>query len=228
MYLFKVGKYEHLELLKNGIVHFMPLSYFRGDGTAFRGDELEGKYIIDASKGVFINGIDISKFGEGFRATMTHADSDDVLIFCAAILEQNNFEKLSPNSCGFEESFLGEMRKFGKYAIAFDPLQFIDSINAALNDIQCNSAWGKVTYCDKNDHIRMRDCIRDMEERHSDSTIYFIKDESYQLQNEWRFIIDWLNPDSELKRNEDGSLDLKIKPVPTSNIFDLDTARKPQ
>lgn len=226
MYLFKVGKQEHLELLRNGIIHFMPLSYFRGDGTAFRGDELEGKYIIDTSQGLFINGIDVSKFGTGFRATMNYVDSDDVLIFCAAMLEQKNFEKHSSDSFAFEESFFNEMRKFGQYAIIFDHLQFIDSIKVALSNIRCNFTWGKVTYCNKNDHIHMRECIKNMEGQHSDTTIYFIKDESYQLQNEWRFIINWLNPSSVLKRNDDGSLDLKIKPVPASDVFDLNTARK--
>lgn len=227
MYLFKVGKREHLELLKDGIVHFTPLSYFRGDGTTFRGDLLEGTYVMDTSRGFFINGVDISKLGEGFKATMTHADSDDVLVFCASMLEQKNFEKHSSNSIGFEEDFFNEMRKFGQHAIILDHLQFIENIKAALCDVQCNSAWRRVVYCDKSDHIRMRECIKGLEDQHSDSIIYFIKDESYQLQNEWRFIIDYINPSSVLKKNKDGSLDLKIRPVPASNVFDLNTARKP-
>lgn len=64
MVLIKFGEKEHLQMLKEGSVHFNPLSRFREDTTLFRGDELEGKYIIDTSKGFFIDGIDISKFGE--------------------------------------------------------------------------------------------------------------------------------------------------------------------
>lgn len=85
MWMLKVGQYEHLELFRKGNVHFNPLSFFRNDSTTFRGDELEGKFILDTSKGFFINGIDISKFGTG-TGTLTYEDSDNALIFCAAIL----------------------------------------------------------------------------------------------------------------------------------------------
>ena len=47
MLLMKVGKRNHLESFRNGIIHFNPLSFFREDGTAFRGDAMEGKYAID-------------------------------------------------------------------------------------------------------------------------------------------------------------------------------------
>lgn len=70
MLLMKVGKYEHLELLRNGHVHLNPLSRFRDDETNFRGDALEGSYRLDINKGIYINGVDISKIGEGLEVVM--------------------------------------------------------------------------------------------------------------------------------------------------------------
>ena len=48
--LIKFGKKEHLEQLKNGIVHFSPIELFQEDPTDFRGDKMEGKHYIDTSK----------------------------------------------------------------------------------------------------------------------------------------------------------------------------------
>lgn len=218
--LFKVGKREHLELLKKGKVHFTPLSFFREDGTAFRGDELEGTYLCQK---LIIDGIELPS--SGAKIKLSHADSDDVLMFCASMLNSRNFQGVSERVCNLTDSFMEEMRKFGQYAVVFDCMQFINSVKNALNGVRCNSVWGPVTYCNKKDHTRMSRCKKDIEARLSDATIYFIKDEIYQDQNEWRFSIDWLNPSSELKRNEDGSLDLRIEPIQMSDIIDLDTAK---
>lgn len=221
MPLFKVGKREHLEMLKEGKVHFTPLSYFREDGTAFRGDEFEGKYI---GRALIIDGIKLPS--SGAKITLFHADSDDVLIFCASMLDSRNYQRVSDHVCNLTDSFSEEMRQFGQYAVVFDCVQFIDSIQNALDGIRCNSAWGPVVYCNKKDATRMGECRKNVEARLSDAAIYFIKDELYQVQNEWRFSIDWLNPSSALKRNEDGSLDLQIKPIPMSDIVDLNPAKQ--
>ena len=45
-FLLKFGKKEHLEQLKNGIVHFSPIELFQEDVTAFRGDKMEGSTSI--------------------------------------------------------------------------------------------------------------------------------------------------------------------------------------
>lgn len=60
--LIKFGKKEHLEQLKNGIVHFSPIELFQEDPTDFRGDKMEGKHYIDTSKPFLINGTDISMY----------------------------------------------------------------------------------------------------------------------------------------------------------------------
>ena len=226
MLMLKVGQFEHLESFRNGNVHFNPLSFFRNDSTTFRGDELEGTYIIDTSKGYFINGIDISKFGVGFRATQTYADSDSVLIFCAAILDSNNTQFIRPNSINLFDEFSASMREFGQYAVVFNGEKFLENIKIALKDVRCNSAWGKVEYCDKSNHGKVREYISKSEEKLGDAKIYFLKDELYSIQNEWRYVIDYIAPNTSLALNENGSLDLKIPMFPVSQIVDLDSAQK--
>jgi hypothetical protein len=228
MLMIKVGKYEHLQSFKQGNIHFNPLSFFRNDGTNFRGDKLEGTYVIDTSKGFFINGIDISKVGSGFRATQTYVDSDCTLIFCAAVLDEHNSQIVSPNIVNLSDEFSDEMRKFGQYAVVFEREGFIKSIQAALNETVCNTAWGRVQYCDKDNHAAVGDFITKNKERFGDATIYFLKDEAYRNQNEWRFIFDYIAPDTHLVLQGNGSLDLKIPPFPASQIIDLDLAVKLQ
>lgn len=220
MLLIKFGKKEHLQMFKDGSVHFNPLSLFRNDGTAYRGDELEGKYVIDTSKGFFIDGIDISKFGSGFQATQTYENSDDVLIFCAAVLDSSNSLIESANKINVDDTFIREMRKFGQYAVVFDGAEFASRVTETLKTMHCNLAYNGIEYCNKNDHEGMRSKINKLKPVLEDFSIYFIKDKSYEVQHEWRYIIDRFQHDYML--NPDKSLDLKIKPFNVSNIIDID------
>lgn len=220
MILIKFGRQEHLQLLKEGLVHFNPLSLFRQDGTAFRGDKLEGTYVIDTSKGFFVDGIDIAKLGSGFRATQTYVGSDDVLIFCAAVLDRSNSIIESANKINIEDSFIFEMRKFGQYAVIFDGELFASRVTDALSQFHCNLAYHGIEYCNKTDHAGMRMKIKELEPTFGESTIYFIKDKDYQTQHEWRYIIDYFPDKSKLNPNQ--SFDLRIEPFEMSDIIDID------
>ena len=224
MTLIKFGEKEHLQMLKEGSVHFNPLSRFREDTTLFRGDELEGKYIIDTSKGFFIDGIDISKFGEGARATLTYEDSDDALIFCAAVLDSSNSQFVDSHRINVEDSFIEEMRKFGQYAIVFDGATFVSKVNSALDILHCNRAYHGVEYCNKNNHVAMHSIIQKLKPILDNHTIYFIKDERYKLQHEWRYVIDYIAGEDIL--NSDKSFTLPIEPFLMSDIIDIDRMKQ--
>ena len=62
MLFIKFGKKEHLEQLRNGIVHFSTLKTFQKDPTSFRGDKMEGRLYIDPKQPMLVNGLDISSF----------------------------------------------------------------------------------------------------------------------------------------------------------------------
>ena len=224
MTLIKFGEKEHLQMLKEGSVHFNPLSRFREDTTLFRGDELEGKYIIDTSKGFFIDGIDISKFGEGARATLTYEDSDDALIFCAAVLDSSNSQFVDSHRINVEDSFIEEMRNFGQYAIVFDGATFVSKVNSALDILHCNRAYHGVEYCNKNNHVAVHSIIQKLKPILDNDTIYFIKDKRYKLQHEWRYVIDYIAGEDIL--NSDKSFTLPIEPFPMSDIIDIDKMKQ--
>lgn len=219
MLLIKVGKHEHLNQFLNGIVYFNPLDTFRNDGTCFRGDQYEGKVFIDTSKGFWINGTDISQYIA--EATQTFVGSENVLIFCASIIDDTNSKPIPPNGIDFSDDFYNTMRKFGDYAVVFDSKELVKNIREALSDKKCTSAWGPVCYCDKRNSLQLSKTYHDNEDTFGEATIYFLKDENYRAQNEWRYTIDYINSDSPLKKNANGSLSLKINPVHASDIIDL-------
>lgn len=222
MYLMKVGKREHLEMLREGHVHFNPLSLFRGDGTAYRGDELEGNCRIDVSKGIFINDVDISKIGSGLKATLSYQRSEDVLIFCAAVMDRSNFIFEGDQSIGPTGNFLREMRQFGQYALIFESEQFTASLSKLFKEGRCGFGYSKVWYVDKWNFDAVSAYFQDKKEILGDEAIYFLKDVAYERQNEWRFIVDCIGGHSTVYKNENGSLDITIPPFPVSDIIDLD------
>lgn len=225
MLLLKVGKKEHLELLRKGHIHFNPLSLFRNDGTNYRGDALEGTYRIDTSRGIFINGVDISKIGEGMEVTMTYQHSDDILIFCGAILDDSTSVKVVNDSgltdVQFRPEFLKEIKQFGQYAVGFESKHFVKAVEAALKDKQCNYGYSKVAYIDKWDFEAVSTYLNRTNENLGDEATYFLKDATYKAQNEWRFIIDCIENVSAITKNSDGSLTLNVTPFPTTEVFEL-------
>lgn len=223
MLLMKVGKQAHLEQLQKGCIHFNPLSLFRNDGTAYRGDALEGSYRIDTTQGLFVDGVDISKFGSGLEVTFSYQHSDAVLIFCAAVLDEDNSIIEGNRVHGFREEFLLEMRKFGRYAVLFWSDDFVSSLSKKLNNCQCNYGYNKIEYIDKWNFDSVSNYFQDMQETFGNDAIFFLKDPEYKKQNEWRFIIDCVEGFSTITKNENGSLDIAISPFPVSDIIDLDT-----
>lgn len=221
MLLFKVGKYEHLKSFICGNVHFTPLSYFRADGTLYRGDELEGKLVVDTSKGVYINGVDISKMGAEVRITQTYLNSDNTLIFCASRIDSNNAQK-DGDEYNVSVEFIKEMRKFGEYAVVFELDTFANSLFERLKNEGCRSSCSKVAYCDKNNSNDVSEQIAKKREILKSSSLYYIKDIAYEKQNEWRFVIEFPTEFPMESINKDGSLDIQIKPFPVSEIMNID------
>lgn len=222
--LIKVGKKEHIELLQQGSIHLNPLSRFRNDGTAYRGDVLEGTYRVDTSRGIFINGVDISKFGTGLEVTQSYQHSDDILIFCAAVLDGTTTIKKVKDGEQFRELnpvFLEELKKFGTHAVMFRSEHLAASLSNYLKSRNCNYGHCKVEYIDKWDFEAVGAYIRRKEAQLGDEAIYFLKDIAYKSQNEWRFLIECFDDISNIVKNQDGSLDVMTAPFPTSDIIEL-------
>lgn len=216
----KVGKPEHLDSFRDGNVYFSPLSRFRGDGTLFRGDSMEGKTKIDISKGFWVNGKNISDYLE--EVTYSHVGSDDVLVFCAAILDDSNIKIVSHDQIAIDQKFLTEMRKFGQYAVVFDLEQFTACVTERTKQYQYDYGFRSVTYVDKADHAAVTEFFKENQKIFDSDAIYFLKDRSYANQHEWRYMLDHVPVE---RKNADGSYILKISGLRVSEIIDLDTAQ---
>ena len=219
MLLMKVGKREHLESLRDGYIYFSPLSRFRKDGTLFRGDSMEGKTRIDISKGFWINGTDYSDMLE--EVTYSYIGSDSILVFCAAILDDRNMQIVSSNQISINQEFLSEMRKFGQYAVVFDLEEFSNRVTKKVKLLQYDYGYRAVGYVDKSDHNAVTDFFNVNQQIFGSDAIYFLKDNSYSNQYEWRYLLDRV---PEEDKNSDGSYILKIEGLHVSDIIDLDTA----
>ena len=186
--LIKFGKKEHLEQLKNGIVHFSSLETFQKDPTTFRGDSMEGKLLLDPSKPLLVNGKDISPYIQ--RAVISYDVDCPLLSFSASMLSTSNCHKTPRGLYMINESFVNEMKQFGDHFLSFNAFAFIAALSAEFSKTQCDYEYHPIAYIDKNNHLLIQNHFSKLSEERRKFGYLFVKDtaNSYLLQNEWRFV----------------------------------------
>ena len=112
MLFIKFGKKEHLEQLRNGIVHFSTLKTFQKDPTSFRGDKMEGRLYIDPKQPMLVNGLDISSFMK--ECVISYETNCPEFSFSASILSRKNCHKCTDGLYTVNQEYLNEMRQFGE------------------------------------------------------------------------------------------------------------------
>lgn len=189
MVLIKFGKKEHLEQLRNGIVHFSSLESFQQDMTSYRGDRLEGKLLLDPSKPFLINGSDISYLIQ--RVELSYETDCPLLSFSASMLSKKNCHKLSNGLYTINESFIKEMEQFGDYFLIFNGFEFIHSLVSELSKTQTDYECHPLSYINKNNFQQISNHFSEMDNEEREFAHLFVKDtaNSYPLQNEWRFVV---------------------------------------
>ena len=187
--LIKFGKKEHLEQLKNGIVHFSTLETFQEDPTTFRGDSMEGRLRLDPSKPFLINGKDISPYIQ--RGETSYELDCPLLSFSASMLSMDNCHQEPNGLYTINKNFVKEMKQFGDHFLIFNAFAFIDALIAEFSKTQCNYEFQPMTYLDKNNHPLIQNHFAKMSEERREFGYLFLKDtaNSYSLQNEWRFVV---------------------------------------
>ena len=187
--LIKFGKREHLEQLKNGIVHFSKLEVFQMDPTAYRGDRMEGKDYLDPTKPLLINGLDISPYLK--EATISHEFEVPVLSFSASLLSQKNCHKISDDLYTLNDEFIAEMKQFGDHFLVFNAYEFIDALAKKCCSSKCGYEYHPMVYVDKHNYDQVREYYAGLNEERKHTGQLFIKDtiNGYPLQNEWRFVV---------------------------------------
>ena len=205
--LIKFGKKEHLEQLKNGIVHFSPIELFQEDPTDFRGDKMEGKHYIDTSKPFLINGTDISMYIK--EAVVSYELNCPVCSFSASLLSYNNCHMVSEGEYAPNDDFIAEMRKFGDYFLIFNAFDFIDSLAKEFEITGCGYEYHPMVYIDKHNHELVRGYFKTKSEDQKRTAHLFVKDtaNSYPLQNEWRMI--FLDHNNHYRLNGTSGLNLR-------------------
>lgn len=189
MLLVKFGKKEHLEQLRNGIVHFSTLDVYQHDLTKYRGDNMEGKLLLDPSKPFLIDGTDISPLIQ--RVEISYETDCPLLSFSASMLSVKNCHVLSNGLYTINETFLNEMRQFGEHFLLLNAFEFVDALIDEFKKTQSDYEYHPITYIDKNDHRRIEEHFAELPDEKKEFGHLFIKDtaNSYPLQNEWRFVV---------------------------------------
>ena len=218
--LIKFGKKEHLEQLKNGIVHFSPIEQFQEDPTDFRGDKMEGKHYIDTSKPFLINGTDISMYIE--EAVVSSELNCPVCSFSASLLSYNNCHMVSEGEYAPNDDFIAEMRKFGDYFLVFNAFDFIDSLAKEFEITGCGYEYHPMVYIDKHNHELVRGYFDTKSEDQKSTAHLFVKDTSnaYPLQNEWRMI--FLDHSNHYRLNGTSGINLRTDFSTRMPIFSTD------
>lgn len=188
MIFLKFGKKEHLQQLKEGIVHFRPLSSFIGDSTHFRGDRLEGKLLVDLSHPFLINGVDCAPYAQ--EITRTYDGFESILSFSVSKLDLTNCHITKDGLFTPNDDFIEEMKQFGSHVLIFSAENFISELNETLRLHKCNYSYHPIFYCDKTDHASISKHFKDKGDSADPYEYCFIKDYSpYAKQNEWRIVI---------------------------------------
>ena len=187
--LIKFGEKEHLEQLKQGIVHFSTFDSFQKDPTNFRGDKMEGRIYLDPSAPLQINGNDYSKYVK--EAMLSFIHDCPVLSFSASMLSDKNCHLITEELYTPNEDFIAEMEQFGGYVLIFDALTFINSLRKTFENAECGLEFKPVVYIDKHNYLYVQDYYESLVGDRKEFAHLFIKDtaNSYPLQNEWRMVI---------------------------------------
>lgn len=203
MLFLKFGKEEHLQQLKDGIVHFRPLSSFVGDSTCFRGDRLEGRLLLDLNHPFLIDGVDFAPYAK--EIVLSYDGFDSVLSFSAAMLNHDNCHITKDGLFTPNDDFIEEMIQFGDHVLIFRAEDFIWKLREKLKIHKCNCLYHPIFYCDKTDHVAISKYFEDKRNEGSPPDPYdycFIKDRiPYSKQNEWRIIIDDFNNEFPIEPN---------------------------
>lgn len=188
MLFLKLGKKEHLQQLKEGIIHFSPLSSYIDDSTCFRGDRLEGKLLADLNQTFLINGVDVIPYVQ--EIVHTYDGFESILSFSVSKIDFTNCHISSDGLYTPNADFIEEMSQFGSHVLIFSSNDFILELGRIFTRHKCNISYKSVFYCNKSDHEAIVKYFQVVADASDPYEYCFIKDASpYAKQNEWRAII---------------------------------------
>lgn len=189
------NKKEYLEDLAKGNIYMNESGYFRKLDDNFRGDKFDGKCPVPISSPewhfetvpfgelkdkIIIPGDDIKDLTIGFK------NDDKLPLFCCSAITETILELCENNLLCFKKEFVSEMKQFGKFYMIFDHAEFIKRIHEYVKDNNIGARWGYVVY---DDIYNLYDISVFNDRKRNVYDPFFVKDNSYKWQNEWRVVL---------------------------------------
>ncbi|NLF42765.1 MAG: hypothetical protein GX587_08725, partial [Bacteroidales bacterium] len=155
MLLAKYGKLEHLESLAAGHVHFNPISKYRSDSTAYRGDRNEGVIPIDPTTMKIFdpdgNNI-LEKIPLPSSVRQSFVGDDSLLMFCASMITEKILQ-IDCNHYVFKDEYKNSISEFGDHVLLFHSAEFLNLMRKTQQNATPKFGFvsGKVMYRDLDD-----------------------------------------------------------------------------
>jgi len=223
--LAKFGQKEHLESLANGIVYLNPISKYRNDTTNYRGDNNEGAIPIDPSEIKIFDEAGKNLFDKIPRPTyakQTRVGDDSMLMFCASMITMKVLHNLN-ESYVFTNDYKSSIREFGEYVLLFHSEELLALLRNSQKSANPPFGFdsGPIIYRDLNDFSKDGDYYSAYRATGSNLDPCFVKSDTYEMQNEWRLIVD--GSYEPLPTNDDGSYTIKIDKMEWAFLYETET-----
>lgn len=189
-------KPEYIDDIMDGRLYMRASGYFRDlpEENTYRGDPFDGKMPIEIGEEevyieepdgerVYLNGVpwaSMQNFTAGFSG------DDKIPIFCACLFTDEMMEKTGETSFRIKKDYVEVLAQFGSYVAMIPIGEVLEKLNQ-YEKLHPDIAFKAepVRYTDIKKEY-MADILNDDERDWTEP--FFIKDNSYHLQNEWRLI----------------------------------------
>ena len=230
--LIKVSsKEEYLKDICDGKIYMNESGYFRKLEDNYRGDKFDGKCPINLSeikKASLVlansqkpeNRIEIpvetiTEFVMGFSG------DDKIPLFCSTQVDENILIKITDTQWRFKEEFTSEMEQFGEYYLLFYKIELQNGLDELAHDIGANWVADKVVYKNILETYDINLMNKDTSS-YDYLESFFIKDNMYRWQNEWRIV---LHRDQPIIGKMEDHYEANIKPLTLYHIGKVEDLR---
>lgn len=208
---------KHIEELKNGFIYFNSIQNYRNDLSYYRGDNMEGKILLNPQKIAIYdrNGSDIFEtVPYPDVITQSIIGDEDIMMFCASMIDSRIIEKCGPEKGKIKKEFKDAVKNFGDYALIFWISEFYERLLSRSAD--CNFHMNKIHYYKTNDYEDIEQFIAEDE---IDGRYFLKRWEEYGNQNEWRTIMGFKKGREQRTDNRGGFL-LRVEPFKYAVVYE--------
>lgn len=157
----------------------------------------------------------ITEFVMGFSG------DDKIPLFCSTQVDENILIKITDTQWRFKEEFISEMEQFGAYYLLFYKIELQKGLDELAHDIGANWVADKVVYKNILETYDINLMNKDTSS-YDYLESFFIKDNMYRWQNEWRIV---LHRDQPIIGKMEDHYEANIKPLTLYHIGKVEDLR---